>query len=124
MSLNFVNIHGQPVSVAPVKRQAASKAQAGDYHKGYRVVGFAPLRMASAQAEHERLEEAAAKASPHYKPQPWSADAYMARSKPSAVRSKPYELASAAEQCAEMARRSGWLRVEVRPISSAAKAAS
>lgn len=50
---------------------------------------------------------------------PWCADAYMNKTKPLRVRSKPYELASAADVCKALAEKAGWLRVTVEEVMKA-----
>lgn len=41
---------------------------------------------------------------------------WLRNAKKKAVRAKPYALADAAEICAELARKAGWLQVTVTPI--------
>lgn len=41
---------------------------------------------------------------------------WLSKNKPKRARSKPYEIESSAEQCAELMRRAGWLHVRVDEI--------
>lgn len=47
------------------------------------------------------------------KPKPWDEDFWRRNARKASVRSKPYEILSAAEQCAEMAIKAGWEDVEI-----------
>lgn len=86
---------------------------------GWFVLGFSPEHLQ--QAEKQRgIDIAGAKAlnagEPH-KPMPipreWNQDEYMQTAKPKRVRAKPFEIESSADQCAELARKAGWLCVTV-----------
>lgn len=96
-------------------------------HKGYAVVGRPPGAIKSSQELAERLcaewaSMSGAKRSEALKngqrpPLAWDLNRYL-KTKPPRVRSKPYEIPSAAEECAEMARKTGWEYVEVVPLVS------
>jgi hypothetical protein len=95
---------------------------------GWVVAGFSPQRLADAQVAHDRLVRdledhnryaatAAGKSAGAVRakvPQPWDRDVYMRKSAPTKARPKPYELREAAEQCADMLRRQGWVNVSVK----------
>ena len=52
-------------------------------------------------------------------PKPWPGDdVWLNSTKPKKVRSKPYSLPQAADECKALAERAGWLRVRVRELSS------
>jgi hypothetical protein len=47
---------------------------------------------------------------------PWNEEVYMRETKPKRVAPKPYNIASSADQCAELARKAGWKCVTVREL--------
>jgi hypothetical protein len=128
MSLGFVNIHGQTiVPPAATKKAAATRKEApAEYHKGFRVEGHRPGAMEAARdfqislcAEWEALpeRERPRRLSEGLRPpKPWDEAIWRQRTKPKPVRSKPYEVPEAAEKCAEMARKAGWLDVRVTEV--------
>lgn len=86
---------------------------------GFTVSGFSPEHLV--KAEKQRGEDIAfAKAwnAEHKEcamrvPPPWDAELYIRTARPIRARSRPYEIESAADQCAEMLRKAGWLGVRV-----------
>lgn len=118
--MNFVNIHGDSVSIERLKAAAPKVARKTDgpgvYHKGFRVVGVPPGALESAAQGHARVVAMAANAGgapiKPFDPAGWL---LTFRKKP--VRAKPYELYSAADLCTDMARKAGWTAVEVRAQS-------
>lgn len=118
MSLTFVNYRGEPVStVATHQRMPRPTAAPDHFHKGFKVVGFSPARVSDAEREHVAAQAASAQ------PKPFDLESWMRTHKPSAVRSQPYALKCAAEQCAELARRAGWLDVQINAIERGPKGA-
>lgn len=108
MTLEFVNIHGSPVSTAPVKQAKRPKREKPDsWHGGWRVVGIPPGALEAAR------EEFIAKQRESKAPKDWDEGNWLMNAKPKPVRSKPYSIPDAAKQCAEMAEKAGWLRVQV-----------
>ncbi len=106
--MDFINIHGRPLSVSPAGTPTpARKARpiGSVFHKGWRVVGYPPGAIRRASEEHA--------SSPEARHRPFDEEAWCRANKPKSVRSKPYELASAAALCASMAERAGWDRVRV-----------
>jgi len=106
--MDYVNIHGKPISVAPVKQEKKrSSRESQQYHKGWRVVGYSPEQVRDGALAYERdgLEARTGK--------PFSVHEFMVTHKPRPVRSRPYELYEAAEQCRQMAERSGWIGVRL-----------
>lgn len=127
--MDYVNASGQPINpyhtpsaLAP-KPPKAKKEGPAEYHKGWRVVGYAPGRIAEAEARRRKdIDEWAALddktrskklAEGLRAPMPWDEEIWRQRNKPTAVRARPFEVVSAAEQLREMALRSGWQYVEV-----------
>lgn len=83
---------------------------------GFVVVGYSPDHWAQRIEDHKhalRMYEA----EPTKSKDPGSLDEFTTRwllkNKPKRARSKPYEIESSAEQCAEMLRKAGWLNVRV-----------
>lgn len=120
-ALTFVNLRGETVSLddlatrhkpapKPVKDylrrvQHRENAQQSD---GFVVSGYSPAQIESGKLDHANSDDADTK--------PWDIEVFMKKNKPKRVRSKPYEIASAADECAELARKAGWLRVGVEEI--------
>lgn len=134
MTIDFVNIHGariipagsSPSYKAPPKQKAE---QSASFHKGWRVVGHAPGAMEAAKLKRERDIEDWRELSPEDRLQrypvkiahtgfaPWDEAAWRAKTKKTAVRSKPYELHDAAKTCADLATKAGWLDVDCVELS-------
>ena len=101
MGLTFVNVRGEPVSIDPQGKLKAARRPAKDvYHKGWRVVGISPQQQANARAAHATSPD---------RNKPFDMAAFLRAAKPVPVRSKPYELFTAALACAEMAAKAGWI---------------
>ncbi len=115
MSLAFVNIHGDPVDTvsrrAKVKRESSAPTE---YHKGWRVVGVSPEAVALAAKDHANRVSRGILES-EFDPEKWIKNATL---KP--ARTKPFEIESAAIECARLARSAGWHRVEVRRLAKGA----
>lgn len=124
MPMTFI-VNGREVtadqfeSMAQKKKPRPVKEQTG-YHKGWRVVGHAQGAMESARHAHDRAMIEYHDASPKRRaemgmkePKPWDEDFWRRNTRKASVRSKPYEILSAAEQCAEMAIKAGWEDVEI-----------
>lgn len=126
--MSFVNIHGQPWkptdprSTTKVKPTGGGNKPAAS-HKGFRVVGHPPgsleeARTAALKAYADwhaltEAEQAKRRKSGAKEPKPWDEAQWRKSSKVTAVRSKPYEVISAAEECKAMAERAGWIDVRV-----------
>lgn len=99
----YVNYRGEQIGLithpAPVKTKPDPQA----FHKGWRVEGISP----EAVAEARRLAKGNAN---------WDEDAWAMNAKRVPVRAKPYGIRSAADACAQLAKKSGWLRVEVAEV--------
>lgn len=137
--LTFININSQPVEIPVGTKKRAVKriASVNDegFHKGWRVVGIPGDALRQAEQDHPRLiadaeswnrrvqqERGIGKAVSV--PGPWDADKWLNEAKLRPVRSKPYEILSAANECAELARKAGWLRVSLQEVKRDAKASA
>jgi len=112
--LTFVNYLGQAVSTAPVAKSKSKAVDLDPYHKGWRVVGLPPGAVEEAEQEHKKKSfeaRAAGKTVLDFNPLEW-----MQKARRKAVRSKPYSIHDAAAQCAELAEKAGWTRVEIMEI--------
>lgn len=108
--VTFVNIHGQPVSTVGEKvKRPPPEVQS--FHKGWRVTGFSVDHLAQAKKDHES-EQAELRANGR-EAKPWDESMYMRTHNGKPVRSKPYQIREAAQQCAELASKSGWQGVQV-----------
>ena len=134
MSFQFVNANGEPLSIAALKakhqpkkamKQAATKVTDRDEAKlslGFVASGFSQERIAEAKQAHEKdIADAHAWNKKHPDklvkvPAAWDEEAYMRKAKPTKARAKPYDLESAADQCAEMLRAAGWKGVRVEEL--------
>lgn len=118
--MKYVNIHGQ--AWAPPSETGKKKAAAvrGEYHKGWIVTGFPKGDIEEARRKHD---EACARAEETGAPmlKPFSEEMYCRTNKPKKARPKPYEVRSAADACAELLRKSGWVSVRVEPVARAGK---
>lgn len=98
-------------------KRVFQQADAGEL-RGYRVTGYEPGTDAEVTG-HLYREAVKRQSEPGGKPT-GSLEEFVrlwyAKNKPKSLRSKPYELEDAAEQCADMARKAGWERVTVEPL--------
>ena len=127
MSLTFVNHNGDPITdsrMAAIRaqgmelerqRRLAVKADPVSVHKGWRVSGIQPGKLEEAKQAHERLCQMAQKAGGK-PPEPFDETAWLRTAKRTTVRSKPYILQEAAQQCKVLAAKAGWLEVQLQEI--------
>lgn len=80
------------------------------FHKGWRVVGIPPGAVEAAETERNRLQ---ALMRDWTKRKPFDRGLWIANAKKKPIRPKPYEIKESAEVCAGLAKRSGWLSVEL-----------
>lgn len=117
--VEFVNIHGDPVDTSkrvPIPKKVAEGPEQS--HKGFAVEGIPPGALEAAQELHERERAVAIRENSKRIPDEWNALTWMqTKAKLKRVRTKPYELLEAANQCKELAEKAGWLRVQVRSMS-------
>lgn len=90
---------------------ALEKRYAHPFHRDFRASG---LREEVKQA-HERLYQMAQKAGGK-PPEPFDETAWLRTAKRAAIRSKPYILQEAAQQCKNLAIKAGWLEVQLQEI--------
>lgn len=129
MSSEYVNADGDPISIERLKLEAkhakkkpaaVHKATGIDYQDwmllGYLVTGFtrAMIDAAKAKREDEIREWQDVPKGP--KPLPFDETLWLNQTKPKKVRAAPYALREAADQCAELAKRAGWIRVQVEEV--------
>lgn len=109
MGLVYVNHRGERISTdAGGKAPKSRRPRVDVYHKGWRAVGFSPAQLAEARAAHARSADAN---------KPFDEGMWMRNAKPVPIRSKPYELFSAAQECAELAAKAGWKGAHVVEIA-------
>lgn len=126
MSLSYVNARGEPIELGSREshcKPARPKTEPKSFHKGWRVMGHRPGAIEEAESEatraHEKWAESRDKAmaaglsSYEEQPEPWNREDWLRNTKKKPVRSKPYEIPEAADVCADLAKKSGWLCVEV-----------
>lgn len=115
---DYVNPFGVPIArhvineglKTEAKRKPAIKSATPDeYHKGWKVIGVPPGALEEAEAEHNRLQASKAEA----QRQPFRREHWIANRHGKPVRPSPYFVKSAAEVCADLARKAGWLNVQV-----------
>lgn len=123
--MNYVNFMGEPVAINPGKHAKAktTKAQKASFHKGWRVQGIPPGALEEAREGHARAVKAAQTQAGVRMPKEWDEGHWLMNAKRKAVRSKPYEVPEAAQQCKELAEKAGWLRVEVVELKKEAQPA-
>ena len=119
MSLDYVNAYGEPLALGSRDshcKPSRPKAEAKVYHKGWRVVGHPPGAFEKALGDWQRVqkmaEDSGGKPIADLTQEDWLR---VTKKKP--VRSKPYEIVCAADQCADLARKAGWTEVKVLEIS-------
>ncbi|WP_182341936.1 hypothetical protein [Comamonas koreensis] len=111
--MQFVNIHGRPVSTEATQKSPVSKKEAPkSFHKGWKVLGVHPDRVKEAKAVHEAGQKRPSIKG--YKPFNQSEWLRQATLKP--VQSKPMATPEGAGQLADLARSSGWLNVVVQEV--------
>lgn len=111
--VEFVNVNGRPVSTAAQKRVKVSRDTPAEFHKGRRVVGYGPgavhaaelahLAAVSAWNEMSNESRSAAIKNGAREPGTWDFDRWQLKNRKTPVRSKPYSVESAANECASMA---------------------
>jgi hypothetical protein len=114
--VEYVNFMGERVALDSSKHAKPKKAKNDkpkSFHNGWRVVGIPPGTLEDARSEHAKAVKAAGTMPGAKLPKEWDEGNWLMNAKRRPVRSKPYEIPEAAEQCKEMAERAGWLRVEV-----------
>jgi hypothetical protein len=127
-NLSFVNIYGQPLlsvlilsDAAPAKKNKKRKLLES-YHRGWRVVGLSAEHVDLAQKKHERKrreQKYMDRLRPKQILSPWNEECWVAKARLRKIRPVDFEVQEAAHQYADLARKAGWMRVEVREIKKA-----
>lgn len=117
MSLQFVNVRGELLTehrmqeTAKQQRRPRAITEKEPQHKGFAVSGYPPGALEAARADHARVVAMAEKAG-GAAPKPFDENEWRTNTKKRRV-AKPYVIRAAAAQCADLARKAGWLDVEV-----------
>lgn len=120
MPLDFI-VRGEVVTAqkliveAPKPKARAKPDGQAAYHKGFRVEGHPPGSLQAAKEMRER-EIAMCRNSGGLEPKPFDRDHWRRTSPLKAVRSRPFNVASAADECKALAERTGWLDVRVHEL--------
>lgn len=109
--VEFVNVYGKPVCVAPQPKKRTQKEGPDSFHKGFSVQGHPPGALEAAEALHKKTGEGK-----------FDSERWLTKTRLKKVRSKPYSLLSAAEECKNLAEKAGWLCVVVVAVSRGAAA--
>lgn len=110
--MNYVNYRGEQIGLIVHNVPKKPKKEAGSYHNGWRVQGIPPGALEEAREASRRVakmaEVAGGRPIPAFNEANW-----LMNAKSKAVRSKPFEVPEAAQECKALAEKFGWLRVEV-----------
>ncbi|MBB6578970.1 hypothetical protein HNP33_003075 [Comamonas odontotermitis] len=116
--MQYVNIHGQPVSTASPVGYGKPKADAPkSFHKGWKVLGVAPGRLKEAIQQHADHQ----KRIPERDRKPFNQSEWLRVATLKPVQSKPLATPEGAAQLAEMARAAGWLNVIQQEVKKGGK---
>lgn len=133
--LSFVNVHGKPIDIEQLAQAVKPKPKAvadkpAEFFKGFRVEGHPPGALEAAKAYADKLvaqwaamtdsEKKAERSKGFRTPKEFDEAMWRTNTKMKPVRAKPYDLKEAADQCAEMARKAGWIDVRVVAIEKRA----
>ena len=113
--ITFVNFLGDKVStraIAPQRRIAKPKES---FHRGWRVQGVPPGAMELARKTH--IAKEIFRARKEREPKLFSESDWLRSAPLKPIHSRPYSMPEAAKVCAEIASKSGCLRVEVTELS-------
>ena len=119
MPLEFVNVFGEAIAqhviakgLAGVRAPAPKREAPDRFHKGWKVTGVRLETLNDARAKAEKEAKEARDLGRRAKE--WNEAQWLANAKGKPIRSKPYEVPQAAEECKALAEKSGlWLRVQV-----------
>lgn len=120
IDVDFVNCFGQPISAQSIRMQeeqaeAVAKSRQhksrlpATYHSGWKVVGVPPQALEQAQQDFEQAQ----KGKPDSAAKMFDRDSWLNAARGRAISKRPYAVPAAAQECAELARKAGWLRVQV-----------
>ena len=120
LTIDFVNINGDPITLATSTKLKAKKPSVEAYHKGWKVIGFPPEQLLQARNNHARdIGDCRVAGLPS--PGPFDEDAFVRKNAPKKVRPAPYSLKESAEDCAQLARQAGWKYVRVEAVAKGDK---
>lgn len=115
---DYVNPFGVPIAQHAINESLKAEAkrkplrqssQPDEYHKGWKVVGVPPGAVEAAEQEHYKIQQGR----PEAQRQPFRREHWIANRHGKPVRPSPYFVKSSAEVCADLARKAGWLNVQV-----------
>lgn len=109
--MTYVNYRGEEIGLIDHGRAPKAKKEGRSFHSGWRVQGIPPGALEEARKEHHSDASLARMAGKPVKE--WDEEHWLMNAKRKPVRSKPYEVPAAAEECKRMAQAAGWLRVEI-----------
>ena len=108
--MEYVNASGKTLDLdalkAASKPRKAQRASADVYHKGWVATGFPPQQIEDGRKAHEALAERLRQGGRACLP--WDEGRFMRDTRPTKVRSRPYETIAAAKEAAALAERTGW----------------
>jgi len=110
--MSYVNYLGEVIGLIDHGKPKKAKAEEKSYHNGWRVQGIPPGQLQEAREARERLVRMAEKSGGR-EIKRWDEAHYLMNAKRKPVRSKPFEIPQAAQECKALAEKSGWLRVEI-----------
>lgn len=135
-AVNYTTIDGKVISgerMAKIldgkpSRPASKRSDAPQtYHKGWRVVGHPPGSLDRAKADADEAFDEYSRMTPQQIkgkfpggkgiPRPWDEPSWRRNAPVKSVRSKPYEVHSAAVECMRMAEREGWTDLRIDTLS-------
>lgn len=96
--MQFVNIHGSPISVMPTKGKKKPAAKREARHEGWVAMGISP----------EMIQDAKDRAGSKFE-----LEQYLRTTLPIKIRKKPFFSASAAADAVEVAHKCGWKACKV-----------
>lgn len=117
MPIQFVNVRGEVLTehrmneTAKKQRRPKAVAEKVPTHKGFAVAGHAPGALEAARDSHARVVAMAEK-SGGAPIKPFDEADWLTKTKKKRI-AKPFAIRSAAQKCAELARKSGWTDVDV-----------
>lgn len=110
--MTYVNYLGQEIGLIDHGKPKKAKAEDSEgSHNGWRVRGIPPGALEEARRDAKRNERV------------FDEEHWLMNAKRVPVRSKPYGIPAAAQECKALAEKAGWLRVEVVELKKEARKA-
>ncbi len=94
--------HDKPVRAPSSTPKKVKNRDEASYSFGFLVTGYSPESIHKAQERCRKLGEV------------WDEAGWLKKTRPKRIRSKAYETQAGADACAELARKAGWLCVEIK----------